>query len=177
MDTFEVIRTRLSVSTFSEKQVPKEVKREVLEAARLSPSGLNSQHWRFILVDGRENLKKLAEMSTTGKWVAGANFAVVVLTNAEYPFHLLDAGQAIMSMMLAAWNRGVASRIFTGFDQKSMREFLELEQNEEAQRLSITVVVGFGCPTKKIIGKKNRLPLEKIAFYQRYGQPITQALS
>jgi Nitroreductase family. len=57
-------------------------------------------------------------MSTTGKWVAGANFAVVVLTNAEYPFHLLDAGQAIMSMMLAAWNRGVASRIFTGFDQK-----------------------------------------------------------
>jgi len=54
MDTFEVIRTRLSVSTFSEKQVPKEVKREVLEAARLSPSGLNSQHWRFILVDGRE---------------------------------------------------------------------------------------------------------------------------
>jgi hypothetical protein len=30
-----------------------------------------------------------------------------------------------------------------------MREFLELEQNEEAQRLSITVVVGFGYPTKR----------------------------
>lgn len=175
MDTFEAIRTRLSVMQFRQASVPWEVKVEVLEAARLSPSGINSQHWRFILVDKKQDLATLAKLSTTGKWVESADFAVAVLTNPEYPFHLLDAGQAIMSMALAAWNRGVGSRIFTGFDREAMREFLglsDLVSKGETTNLAVTAVAGFGYPAKNVIGRKNRLPLEKIAFHGKYGTPI-----
>jgi hypothetical protein len=42
-------------------------------------------------VDTRANLKKLAEDSTSGSWIRGANFAVIILTNPRYNFHLIDA--------------------------------------------------------------------------------------
>ncbi|MEM0120883.1 MAG: nitroreductase family protein [Thermoprotei archaeon] len=48
MDVFEAVNTRLEVREFSDKPVPDEVKLRVLETARLSPSGVNTQHWRFI---------------------------------------------------------------------------------------------------------------------------------
>jgi nitroreductase len=66
MDTFECITTKLEVREFSTQDVPSEIRSKVLEVARLSGTGLNSQHWRFILVENKQNLKKLAEDSTSG---------------------------------------------------------------------------------------------------------------
>ena len=42
MDTFECIRTKLDVREFSAEDVPVEVRSKVLEAARLSGTGLNT---------------------------------------------------------------------------------------------------------------------------------------
>src|SRR5829696_6570291 len=81
MDAFECIATKLDVREFSSQNISAEIKSKILEAARLTGSGLNTQHWRFIVVEEKKNLKKLAEDSTTGGWVSGANFAVIVLTN------------------------------------------------------------------------------------------------
>jgi nitroreductase len=167
MDTFEAIRTRLEIREFQKKPVPQDVKKEILEAARLAPSGMNSQHWRFILVEDPADLQALAEISTTGKWVKDCNFAIVVLTTPKYPWHLLDAGRAITHMQLAAWNRGVGSRIYTGYDEKRMRQHFNIPGE-----YGIAGVVGFGYPAKKAIGRKNRLPLEQIAFAQRFGETI-----
>ena len=51
MDAFEAIRSKLDIREFSTKDVPQEIKSNVLEAARLTRTGLNTQHWRFILVE------------------------------------------------------------------------------------------------------------------------------
>ena len=168
MDVFEAIRTRLDIKEYSDQEVSNEVKREILEAGRLASSGLNSQHWRFILIDGKEELRKLAEISTTGKWIADANFAVIVLTDPKYPYHALDAGRAITYMQLAAWERGVASRIYTGYDEARMRREYNIPSN-----MHITAVVGFGYPKRKIIGRKSRLPLSEIAYSGKYGNKLT----
>ena len=69
MDAFECITTKLEVRKFALQNVPSEIRLKVLEAARLTGTGLNTQHWRFVLVDTRENLKKLAEDSTSGSWI------------------------------------------------------------------------------------------------------------
>src|SRR5215471_20253037 len=91
----------------------------------LSGTGLNTQHWRFILVDNKQNLKTLAEDSTSGSWVRGANFAIIVLTNAEYSFHLIDAGRVAQNMQLAAWNHKVGSGLFTGIRVEKFRSDFE----------------------------------------------------
>ena len=117
MDAYDAIITKLDVRDFdSKKPVSKDVKLKILEAARLTGSGINNQHWRFILVQDPKDLKQLADDSTSGQWVKGANFAVVVLTDPKLGFHLIDAGRVTQDMQVAAWSFGVASGLYTGFD-------------------------------------------------------------
>ncbi|HEX9196287.1 MAG TPA: nitroreductase family protein [Candidatus Bathyarchaeia archaeon] len=156
--------TKLDVRQFEPKKVPADVKLKILEAARASGTGINKQHWRFILVQDRETIKKLAEDSTSGGWVAGANFAVIVLADPQLGFHLIDSGRAVQDMQLAAWDQGVISGLYTGFKEDRMRRDFAIP-NE----LKPTVVVGFGYPTVKILGKKNRRPLSELAFVDKYG--------
>ena len=167
MDTFDAIATKIESREYSQKPVPADVKRKVLEAARLTASGMNYQEWKLILVQEPSRIKKLAEDSTTGQWVASANFAVMVLMEPKYNFNMLDAGRVVQDMQLAAWNYGVSSRIFTGFNKEMMQKDFGLPPG-----LVLTVVVGFGYPVKKIKGKKNRLPLSEVAFEDRYGQKL-----
>ena len=164
MDTFECLTTKLEVREFSAQLVQSEVRLEVLEAARLTGTGLNTQHWRFILVENKDNLKKLAHDSTSGSWVAGANFAIIVLTNPKYNFHLIDAGRVIQNMQLAAWNQGIGSGLFTGIKEAELLNDFGIPQD-----LSPTVIVGFGYPARKSGGKrKNRLPLNELIYYEKY---------
>lgn len=164
MDVFDSIATKLDVREFSPQDVPSEIRQGVLEAARLTGTGLNTQHWRFILVEGRDRLKKLAEDSTSGAWVAGANFAVIVLTNPKYNFHMIDAGRVTQNMQLAAWNHRVASGLFTGVREKEFRSDFEIPKE-----LNITIIVGFGYPVRKLTGRKNRVPLGELVYYGKYG--------
>jgi len=167
MNVSEIIRTKRDVREFSSQPVSKEDKLAILEAARMAGSGLNSQHWRFILIDDKSELEALARLSTTGEWVAGANFAVIILTEKNRPYHALDAGRALTNMQLEAWNRGIASCIYTGFREVEMRKRYGIPE-----KYSIDVVVGFGYPARKIVGKKNRKPLEEIAYSNKFGQPL-----
>jgi len=172
MDAYDVVVTKLDVHDFdSKKPVPTDVKLKILEAARLTGSGINSQHWRFILVQDPKNLRQLADDSTSGQWVQGANFAVVILTDPKLGFHLIDAGRATQDMQIAAWSFGVASRLYTGFDTSRMRRDLAIPANLEP-----SIVVGFGYPARKITGKKkNRKSLEEVVFLEKYGNKLERS--
>ena len=167
METYKTILTKLDVRQYDSKKVPAEVKLRVLEAARATGTGLNKQEWRFILVEDRELLKRLAEDSTSGGWVAGANFAVIVLSDPTLGFHGIDAGRAVQNMELAAWDQGVISGIYTGIKDEKMRKDFAIPST-----LKPVVVVAFGYPVKKIIGKKNRMPLTELAFIDKYGSKL-----
>jgi len=165
MDAYACVATKLDVREFSAKNVPPDVKLKILEAARLTASGMNVQHWRFVLVQERGGLKRLAQDSTTGAWVEGSNFAVIVLTNPKYPFHLIDAGRAVQDMQLAAWNFGVASCVYTGVRQEALREDFSIPRE-----MNPSIIVGFGYPAREILGKrKNRKPLSDLVFLGKYG--------
>ena len=61
MDTFECITTTFEVRELGSLDVPSEIKLKVLEIARLTGYGFNTRHWRFILVDDKNNLKKISK--------------------------------------------------------------------------------------------------------------------
>jgi len=165
MDTFDCIRTKLDIRQFGTKDVPQEIKLKVLEAARMTGTGLNTQHWRFILVENKDNIKKLAEDSTSGSWVANCNFAIIILTNPKYGFHLIDAGRVLQNMQLAAWNYGVGSGIFTGIEQDKLRKDFGIPQ-----QLNVSAIIGFGYPQRRWTGNgKNRLPLHELVYNEKYG--------
>jgi len=85
------------------------------------------------------------------------------LTNPNYNFHMIDAGRVVQDMQLAAWNFGVVSCLFTGINVENLRRDFSVPE-----QMQPSIVVGFGYPAKKILGKKNRLPLDEIAFLEKY---------
>ena len=64
-------------------------------------------------------------------------------------------------------NFGVASGIYAGVGEASIRKDFAIRDE-----LKPVVVLGFGYPKRKVLGKKNRKPLEELAFAERYGQKI-----
>src|SRR5260370_2601032 len=164
MDTDQAILTKVDIKQHSPKNDPADVTVRVLEGARASGTGNNKQHLRFILVQNKESIKKLAEDSTSGPWVAGADFAVIVLTDPKLSFHLIDTGRAVQQMQLSAWNSGVISGVYTGIKEEAMRKDFGFPAD-----IKPTMVVGFGYPVKKIVGKKNRIPISELAFIDKFG--------
>jgi nitroreductase len=166
LDAYEAVRTKLDVREFGPDKVPFEIKRTVLEAGRLTQSAMNSQHWRFILVQEPGSLALLAQDSTTGSWISNADFAVVVCTpDPPKSYHLIDAGRAIQDMQLAAWGSGVASGIYTGVKQAELRRDFGVPDS-----LAATAVVGFGYPKRRLAGRKDRKPISEVAYMERYGR-------
>ncbi len=167
MDAYDAIATKLDIREFAKKHTESEIKNRILEAARLTGSSMNSQHWRFILVQDPKSLATLASDSTSGKWVRGADFAVIVCIDSKIPGSVIDAGRSAQDMQVAAWNYGIGSGIFTGIKSKELRDGFGIPDN-----LNPAVVVGFGYPVKKLLGRKNRKPLSEVAFLERFGSPL-----
>ena len=165
MDTFECIISKLEVREFVRKEVELEKKRRILESARQTGSGLNLQHWRFVLVEDKKNLSQLALDSTSGGWIAGADFAIIILTNPILRFHLIDAGRVAQNMQLTAWNEGVGSGLYTGINEANLRNDFKIPND-----LTPSIILGFGYPTRALTGKKkNRLPLRLLVHMEKYG--------
>ena len=61
MDVIECIKTRRSVRRYTEEPVSHEKLEEIIEAARWSPSWKNSQTVRYIAVEDKDMIKKIAE--------------------------------------------------------------------------------------------------------------------
>lgn len=56
MEVIEAIRKRRSIRKYADKPVPQEIINELIEAARLAPSGNNVQPWRFYIIKDKKIL-------------------------------------------------------------------------------------------------------------------------
>jgi nitroreductase len=168
MDTYEAIVTKLDVREFDKKHVDGAIKTKILQAARFTGSSMNTQHWRFILVQDPKNLATLAQDGTTGPWVRDADFAIVINIDPKVPASTIDAGRVLQDMQLAAWNFGIVSRLFTGIKEADLRRDFDIPPE-----LKPAAVLGFGYPVRKIRGRKSRKPLEELVFTERYGRAFT----
>src|SRR5208337_4335809 len=131
LDAYECIATKLDIRDFDSKKVPSDVKLKVLEAARLTGSGMNIQHWHYLMVQDPDSLKKLAEAATTGPWVAGANFGVVSGLYTGFDQKLLRKFFSIPENVSAsiAIGFGYPTRKITGKKKrKPLRELVYLEK-------------------------------------------------
>jgi len=73
----EAIEQRRSIRKFKHDDVPDEVLSELLDAARLAPSGSNAQPWRFKIVKERENKERLVKAAYDQSFIAEAPVVIV----------------------------------------------------------------------------------------------------
>lgn len=61
MTVLSAIKDRRSIRKYKDKEVEEEKLTRVLEAARFSPSAINKQDWKFIVVRDPETRRRLTE--------------------------------------------------------------------------------------------------------------------
>jgi nitroreductase len=167
MDVFEAARTLLAVRSYRDTPIPDAVVQKIVEAGRLTASGMNAQPWHFIVVQNRDTLQQLAALARTGRYIAQAPLAIVVAID-KSPLAVVDTSRAIQTMLLTAWAEGVGSNWvgFQGLD--AIKPLLNIPDD-----LDVLAILPFGYPAQAVgQGKKNRKPLSEVAHRERFGQPF-----
>jgi nitroreductase len=113
MDALQAIKTRRSIRKFLDKPVPKEMVRELLEAAMFAPSAGNEQPWQFIVIDNRALLDAIPRICATASMCRQSSTTIVVCADStlmKYPdFWVQDCSAAVQNILLAAHALGLGA--------------------------------------------------------------------
>ncbi|MDR0917331.1 MAG: nitroreductase family protein [Oscillospiraceae bacterium] len=132
MTVAEAIATRRSVRKYDSRPVDETLLREVLEAARISPSAANGQNWRFILVRDPAILAKLAVAADNQPSMIEAPAAIVALATASrdmscgQPTSTVDCSIAMSYLILRAHELGLGTCWLGRFFADKVRDALAI---------------------------------------------------
>ena len=160
MDFLDLVQKRRSVRRYSDRPVAKEDVLKCLEAARLAPSGCNSQPWHFIVIDEPELRERVAGRIFSGlydmnKFAQKAPVLVAVVSEKESflasfggqvrdtRYCLVDVGIACEHLVLQAQELGIGSCWIGWFDEKALKEELKISKNKK-----IDIVISLGYPAQ-----------------------------
>jgi nitroreductase len=171
VQTWEAIRSRRNVRSFSGRPIADDHLDEILESGRRSPSSQNWQPWDFVLVRQRDQLLQLSHVWRGAGHVAhsAATIALIApLTKEERQRDRLqyDLGQATMSMMLAAASLGIGSSHSSVGDQDLARSLLSFPEDKFCAYL-----ISLGYPADRpltLIRNPDRRPFNEVVHRDRW---------
>jgi nitroreductase len=160
VDAFLALVSRREVRRYAERPVPEDVERRILEAGRLSGSSQNRQPWRFVVLEDRATVERVADAVWAPANVLGAALVIAVAVGGRGPVQF-DAGRAAQNMLVAAWNEGVGGCPNGVRDAEALGAALGLAEDER-----FAIVLSFGYPARPV-DPHARLPEEWIARADR----------
>jgi nitroreductase len=128
VETWDAIRSRRDVRSFTDRPLTDDELDRILEAGRRAPSSRNWQPWDFVVVTDRRHLVELAEVWQGAGHVArsAATIALIapIIEGGKQQVEFFDLGQAAVSMMIAAADLGIGSGHAAVRDQELARRIL-----------------------------------------------------
>jgi nitroreductase len=166
----DTIKSRRSVRKFLPLPVEDSIIRDILEAGRWAPSGLNNQPWRFVVIRDESTANSLAECTKYGHIIRNAQLLIAVFLdrNAMYDY-IKDSqacGAAIQNMLLAAHDSGLGA-VWLGEILNKKEEVGHILKAPES--LELMAVIAIGYPDGDTDASSNRRELSEIAFLEQYG--------
>jgi nitroreductase len=162
VDTFLTIVSKRDTRHFADREVAPDVRHRILQAGRLAGSARNRQPWRFVVIESPDAKERVGETLYVPGNLLGADYGIALVGPAG-----VDVGRCAQSMMLAAWNDGVASCPNGSPDSGRTAEALGLAEDEQA-----AVVLSFGYPAtghtadrrsaEEWIARAERKPLDEL---------------
>jgi len=150
---FDVILNRRSIRRYEDKEIPKDVLDQIVEAGRQSPAAANRQPYHFVIVTDSEIKQKLP-----GRFSGFLKNAPVIIVGCANPKALLtgkwaiiDTTIALENMVLAAWSLGVGSCWIGSFNEQKIKELLKIPKDWKIVAL---ITLGYPAETPKPTKKK-----------------------
>ncbi|MCD6300553.1 MAG: nitroreductase family protein [Staphylothermus sp.] len=164
-ELLEFLKSRRSIRKFKPDPVPREVVEKILDTARFAPSARNSQPWRFIVVDDPSIKEQLTNIHPWAQPLKNAPLGIVVVSdkNASPISYLVDGANATIYIQLAAHALGLGTVWLQALRNiEDIQRILDLPGN-----LVPVAILAVGYPDEQP-KPKDRLPLEKLVYYNKY---------
>jgi FMN reductase [NAD(P)H] len=202
MEFAEILRRRKMVRNYTDEAVPREAIERIVARGRKAPSGGFSQGVRFVVVTDPETRSKIAELADEPyyvelgyePWISRAPVHVVVAMREDdyhdryrepdkleedgeeiewrVPWWRVDAGKAVMLLLLAAVDEGLGAGLFglLGDQNDRLRELLGMPEDME---IVGAVTVGHPAPEpmeerRRETLRRRRRPLEEVVRWERW---------
>ncbi|MCR5498488.1 MAG: nitroreductase family protein [Paludibacteraceae bacterium] len=168
MDFLKLSESRYSVRGYQSRPVPDELLDKVLASARLAPSAVNKQPWKFVVVRSEEAKNRLRACYDR-EWFATAPVYIVVCGDHSASWKRpsdgkdhcdIDVAIATEHITLSAASLGLGTCWVCNFDAVACKTMLGLPEEWEP-----CVIIPIGFPATEAIPSKNRKDLSEIVSY------------
>lgn len=151
----EVIKSRRSVRRYLDKEIPKEILEDIVDCGRLAPSGYNKQPWVFVVVVDKEMKERVANATTSGKFISSAGACIAVFCEKDAETALEDACAATENMIISAQSYGLGTcwiNVYKKAQSQKIKEVLNCPDNMELMTL---ISVGYPAEENRQVPKKS----------------------
>lgn len=166
MEFMDLVQKRRSIRKYKGDLIPEEKLKNILEAARLAPSGANRQPWRFIVVKDETLRRRIAEASDNQVWIADAPVIIVGCWVQIFGVPAIkcirDIAISFEHVILAATNEGLGTCWIGGFNEEKIKEILKVP-NE----VGVIALAPIGYPAEEPASRP-RKGIEEIVSYEEY---------
>lgn len=170
----EVVQKRVSVRDYSTQPIEEQKIEQILEMARLAPSAVNFQPWRFVVITSQEGREAIHQCYPR-EWAKPAPLFILVCgnyneswkrksDNKEYLY--VDMGVVIEHICLAATEVDLGSCIICNFDTELCRTAFKLPEHIEP-----VAIISIGYPTSPEIftdHQKKRKGISEIVLRESF---------
>ena len=179
MEALTCIQTRRSCRKFTEEPVSREILEEIVGAAAYAPSWKNTQITRYIVVEDKETLARIAtdcvlgfEYNTKTIMRSAALIVMTIVKNrsgferdGSYStskgdrWEMFDAGIAAQTFCLAAHEKGLGTVILGVFDEEKIAEVITIPEGQQ-----IAALVEIGYPAEQPEAPKRKTVNELLSY-------------
>jgi len=165
MDLLKLISKRRSVREYTTDEIEQDKIDYIMECARLAPSAVNLQPWKFIIVKSAEK-KALLHQCYHRDWFLHAPLYIIALGDTaqswkrradEKDHGEIDVTIAVEHIALAAVEKGLGSCWVCNFKVDLCKELFNLPEN-----LVPVAILPIGYPAKEEEEVSNRKPASEI---------------
>jgi nitroreductase len=162
----EAITRRRSIRKYLDKPVSREIIDTLLNTAVMSPSAMNRQPWRFIVIENRQRIRELSEkvkkqmnllgyahrlaeiiQSKNDTIFHGAPLLIIITAEKDDKWSRINCGIIAQSMFLAAYSLGLGS-CYIGFANTLNNDSTTLKELKVPENHEIIAALIFGYPAE-----------------------------
>ena len=172
MEFNKVIQERHSVRKFKAKEPDWRDIIEAIDSARYAPMAGNNFSLKFILVNEKEKLKRLAE-ATQQPFVEDVKYILVVCTvpsrttlayeERAQRYLPQQAGAAIQNILLKITDMGLSTCWVGHFVDTIVKETLSISED-----VTVEALLPIGYEFKKLTTRKAKIDMDNILYFNKY---------
>jgi len=143
MDAIQAIKSRVSIRKYKNIPVPREILIDIVDCARLAPTGYNRQPWMFVVVTDQGLRDQISQACRYGKFIKDSGACIAVFCDKGGETVLEDACAASENIIIAAQAYGLGTCWVNSYKKEHSEKIMQLLQCPAEYELMTLIAVGY----------------------------------